>query len=240
MNSAIPFCKHINLDAIEYKGITSNKKGQKVVAVSTIPGSTDLTSRLRFQMSENQNAQLQVAVWTLSTPMQGQDASRRTLEVTIDDPNLFHFLEALDKSNVDVATSRCEEWFKKKMDSNTISGMYVPIMRAGVKQDMPYSMRVKVNLSQPYGTNIFVVTDLVDNQLMYHKGGPDDLTKGAKMMIVAETAGLWFMSKQFGMSINATDILVWPNRKVYGMSAFSLIGVKPVEQYPSPNIVEGE
>ena len=39
---------------------------------------------------------------------------------------------------------------------------------------------------------------------------------------MCETVGLWFMSRQFGMSLTATEILVWPNRRSTGIDAFTL------------------
>ena len=54
----------------------------------------------------------------------------------------------------------------------------------------------------------------------YHKGGPDDLQRSVKVMVMAESAGLWFMSRQFGLSLTAADV-VWPNRRVSGIDAFT-------------------
>lgn len=215
------FCDHIDVAALEYKEPQNNKNGGKVVSVSTIPGSLDWKDRIRFQMSENEKTNLQTAVWGLSTPMPGQDASRRTLELTIESKTLENFLSKLDERNVKIACDKSPNWFKKEMDEPTIRQMYVNIVKPPPRPDAKSSLRVKVKCGE-YPTNVYVVKDDADGKLVYTKGGPDDLQKNVKCMVMVETSGLWFMSRQYGMSLTATEILVWPNRRTTGIDAFTL------------------
>ena len=216
------FCTEIDIDALEYKAPTSNRNGGKVVHVSTVAGSSDWKDRIRFQMSENDKMNLQSAVWGLSTPLPGQDASRRTLELTIESPSLLGFLEKLDESNLKTALAKSPDWFKKTLDENAIKQMYVSLVKPPGKPEQKPTVRVKVKCGD-YPTNIYVVTDVdADGNLTYARGGPDDLARNVKCLVMCESVGLWFMSRQFGMSLTATEILVWPNRRSTGIDAFTL------------------
>jgi len=216
------FCTGINLEALEYKAPTSNRNGGKVVNVSTLPGSTDYKDKLRFQMSESEKENLQCAVWGLSTPMPGQDASRRTLELTVESPELDKFLSTLDEKNIKKAVDSSQDWFRKQMSKEAVDPMYVRMLKLPSKPEAKPTVRVKVKCTEQYPTNIFVVTDVdADGNLTYQRGTPDDLCKGVKCLVIAETVGLWFMSRQFGMSLTATEILVWPQRRNTGIDAFN-------------------
>lgn len=215
------FCTAINVDALEYKSPANNKSGGKVVHVSTIPGSIEYKDRIRFQMSEDEHTNLQSSTWGLSTPMNGQDPNRRTLEVTIESPALLTFLQKLDARNMTVAHERCESWFKKQMDMDQIKNMYVPLVKPPQKEGMKPTVRVKVKCGGGRETNIFDVQRAEGNTFEYNKTSHQDLTKNTKCMVMVETVGLWFMSRQFGMSLNASDILVWPSKQTSGIKAFT-------------------
>ena len=44
------FCNAIDIDQLDYRGLTTNKSGGKMVQVSTVPGSADWNDKIRFQM----------------------------------------------------------------------------------------------------------------------------------------------------------------------------------------------
>jgi len=214
------FCSHINVNDLEYKEPQSNRSGGKVVHVSTVPGSLEYKDRIRFQMSEDQTQNLQTAVWGLSTPLPGQDSSRRTLELTIESPDLLRFLERLDEHNINIAVKNSSAWFRKELDESAIRNMYVSLVKQPQKPDQKPTVRVKVKCGD-YPSNLYVVHDESGQNISYKKGHPDDITRNVKCMVMTETVGLWFMSRQFGMSLTATEILLWPNRRTTGIDAFT-------------------
>ena len=205
------FCTAINIDQLEYKEPTNNRSGGKVVHVSTVPGSSEWKDKIRFQMSEDQSVNLQTAIWGLSQPLQSQDASRRTLELSIESPHLYEFLTKLDEKNINTAVEKSPQWFKKTMDKTAVEAMYTYLVKAPAKEGAKHTVRVKVKCAD-YPTSIYVVDEKAsqNGKLVYHKGGPDDLVRNSKCMVMVETVGLWFMSRQFGMSLTASEILVWP------------------------------
>jgi len=237
------FCTNVDISTLEYKAPANNRSGGKVVHVSTVAGSADWKDRLRFQMSEDDKHNLQSAVWGLSTPIAGQDASRRTLELSIESPDLLGFLETLDKRNLDTANSQCTEWFRKSVDPEAIKQMYVSLVKEPSKPENKPTVRVKVKCGD-YPTNIFVVQDTdASGNITYSKGTPEDLARNVKCLVMVETVGLWFMSRQFGMSLTATEILVWPNRRSTGIDAFTMSNHTKLHRgvlAPGPPTVEDE
>ena len=228
------FCKDcIEINKLEYKAPESNRSGGKVVKVTTVPGSVEWKDRIRFQMSENNETNLQQAVWGLSTPLAGQDPSRRTLELTVESADLMRFLEQLDAKNVDCAVKHSTEWFKKSLEPEAIKNMYVKLIKDPTKEGQKPTVRVKVKCGD-YPTNIFIVQSTEDGSLEYTKGTHEDLTRNVKCLAMVESAGLWFMSRQFGMALTATDILVWPNRRTTGIEAFTMNNVTPKKSVAPP------
>lgn len=218
------FCDSVNIDELDYKEPQNNKSGGKVVYVSTKKDSSDWKDKVRFQMSEDQTRNLQTAVWGLATPIAGQDASRRTLELTIESEVLLDFLNRLDENNIQMAVKNAPIWFKKNVDENHVRGMYVHLVKPPQKPDSKSTVRVKVKCGKDYPTNIYVVDNEDNASLSWHKGHPDDLAKNVKCMVMVETVGMWFMSRQFGMSLTATEIMVWPSKqeRATGINAFTL------------------
>jgi hypothetical protein len=181
-------------------------------------------------MSEDNKTNLQHAVWGLSAPMAGADSNRRTLDLTVESQELIDFIQELDRKNIETAVENCEKWFRKTVDRTTIENMYVPILKQPYKEGAAFTTRVKVTVGDKYATEVWLVGEEED-KLTYVRGSHTDLNKGCKMVVIVESAGLWFMSKQFGCSMNAIAIMVWPNKIVGGINSFVLA--------PNTKLVEG-
>ena len=225
--------RDIQIHALEYKEPRPNPQtGGKTVGVSTVPGSTDYSHRLRFQMSPDCHTDLQTALYGLSTPMPGQtEDRRRTLELSVDSSELLEFLTALDQKNVDSATANSETWFKKSMDRATIENMYNGIVRQPSSAEYKPTVRTKVKIADRTNTSVWVVQGEGGGDLQYTRGTHSDISKGCKCMVLVETAGLWFASKQFGMSLVVTDIMVWPTQRTFFKFGE---GIKGREVTPTP------
>jgi len=222
------FAKDTDLSKLTYYAPTTNKNGGKVVHVSTVPGSSDWSHKLRFQMSENEQTNLQTAVWGLSSPPSTggpvADPSRKKLELTIESDALLEFLQELDERNVKTAVEKSPEWFKKTIDEDQVRNMYVPLVKAAQQPGGRPTIVVKVKCDQKaYPTNVFTMqAPSADGTLNYAKGLPDIITRNAKCLVACETVGLWFMSRQFGMSMTATNVMVWPQVVPQGISSLQL------------------
>lgn len=209
----------IKCDTLEYKNPVKNKMGGTVVYVSTVPGKSDFNTRLRFQMSCDA-CDTQEAVWDVSAPP--ENPTKKTLELTIT-PQLQSFLEKLDKRNEDEAVQNCGQWFPKVKQASepVIRGMYKTILKQESGRD-DYTVKVKIRSGEAYPTKIWRVTDEKEGKIQTAAGSEDLLKKGSKIMVIVDTPGLWFMTNQYGMSLTATDVIVWPVKSVTGLDAFFL------------------
>lgn len=221
------FCTNIDLEKLDYKAPQANTRGGKNLHVSTVPGSSDWADHIRFQMSEDNTQHLQSVVWGLDQPPPpGQQDGRRTLELTVESPALLTFLENLDSKNVETAVAQTTEWFRKTLEPAAIKSKYVPLLKPPQKADARSTVKVKVKGSdEKKPTNVYVVQETGNvNEIRHCQGSMDDVTRNSKCVVIVETNGLWFMPLQFGMSLTATDILVWPNRQrkvTTGIDAFT-------------------
>ena len=181
-------------------------------------------------MSEDQSVNLQTAIWGLSQPLQSQDASRRTLELFIESPHLYEFLTKFDEKTITPSVKSHQSnglrrrWIRLRLKNGTY-----PVKALIRRQNILFASRS----SADYPTSIYVVDEKAsqNGKPVYHKGGPDDLVRNSKCMVMVETVGLWFMSRQFGMSLTASEILVWPAMWVSGIDAFTLSNDTPHANY---------
>lgn len=216
----------LDVTRLEFKPPTKNPKGMKSVLVTTVPGSSDPQHRIRFQMSGQND--LQTIIWGLSAPPNGVEPGtnvRYTLDLTVDSPELAKKLKEIDEKLVEGGVANATEWFGAAKDRAAVENAYVPLFRPPYKDGVSPSVRTKVSTGER-ATTVWVVKSESEGSLQYYKGSEADLTKGSKCMAMVESSNLWFINKQFGMSLNVTDIIVWPNKRASGIHAFKLPGVQ--------------
>ena len=220
------FADLAQLAGLEYKAPTVRPNGAKMVFATTVPGSTQPEDRICFQMSRSaQKEHLQSCVWDLAKPMEdASNPTRRSLELSVEDPDLAEYLKALDRRNVEEATVHSEVWFKKKMDPNVIESNYQSIFRERVQENYSDSVRIKVNTEDaPDPTDIQVVVHQSgEGEITCRPGSSEDLVKGARVMALVHSSGIWISRYNFGMSLIAKCLLVWPVRRCNGIQAFNL------------------
>lgn len=219
-----PFGDLKDLANLEYKQPTVRGTGAKMVFVTRVPGSVDPEDRISMQLSRSADrCDLQTLVWDVSKPIDDQNASRRSLELAVEDPGLVAYLKALDERNLDEAELNSESWFKKKFDRAALSNNYQHIFREREREDFRDSIRIKVATDEaPHPTLIQVVTSQSDDgDIVVRPGGLEDLVKNSRAMVLASTAGIWISRYNFGMSFLANQIIVWPSRRA-GAQALNL------------------
>lgn len=207
------------LDTMTYKDPMAQKSAANAkVSYVHVPKLEQTNDKLMFQMSEDEKTNTQKIIFGLSTPLPGQDSSKRSLDLTIESPELLLFLKELDRKNVEATKKNKESWFKKPPSDAEIDHMYIPL----VKENGEYKESVKIKIRCEYNaTNIYIVDEQKNNSVYYSNGNLNHLEKNAKVMVIVETPGLWFINKQFGMSLNASQILVWPAKHKTGLASFT-------------------
>ena len=200
------------------------------MAVRTVKGSREWEDRLRFQMTENENEHLQVALWPAQAPQQAPDTTRRNFELTIESPDLESFLRPPRRAQCEHGDGQCQgmvqEGYEARGDQHHVRPPGEASCEAGAKPSV--KVKVKAGKEEKNPASIFVVRSQENGHIEYTRGNADDLQRNCKCLVVVETSGLWFMSRQFGMSLTASEIMVWPTKRVTGIDAFTLN--KPVRQ----------
>lgn len=205
--------QQIDLKSLDYSHeiLTNKYTGAKTVNVSTEPGSKDREHRIRFQLGSIEEPLR--APFGVSKPKENQEnTSRRDLDLSIDNDDLLDFLRKLDASNLDAAVERSTDWFKKEIAKPVLADRFKPIVKEPNRAEYRPTAHTKMVVdAERNNTQIFLVSKETP-------AGPDgparideyepitfrDIPKGAKVMAVVETNGLWLGSNQFGMSLNVS------------------------------------
>ena len=220
-------------DHIHYLPVAVNKQGGRRVAVSSKPKSNDYNDRIRFQLSEDNNTNLQTIVWN---PIIPEEKQRLDIMLTIESQALIAYLDDLDALNQKTSQNLSKEWF------NGAKPQYKHIVTPPDEKQPKHTMKIKVNTGT-YPTQIHKVVKEEDGKLFYVNGTYKDLVRNAKCMVMAENAGIWIMNmtRQFGMSLVAKDIIVWPPKtEVKGISGFTLtLMPELVKEHPDSGEEEG-
>lgn len=191
------------------------------------------TERVRFQMSESQDLNLQRITWGVSTPQNPQlnannECEKFNLDLSVESPELAKFLGDLDDRCEKEAVQHSMEWFGKTMERRDIDNKFNRILKT--KDDGTHMVRVKINGETTKNpSNIWIVKECKGKEIEYFKGGIEHLVKDSKALVMVEASSVWF-SKLFGISLNVVDILVWPCVHKQGIGTLNLPGVKLVEE----------
>jgi len=205
---------------LAYASIRKNPSGSKSVYVNT----GDAGDRLRFGLYE-ERTNPQTIVWDVSCPPGSDNPDRLSLDVTINSDKVVAMLRELDVRNVDEAVKHSKEWFNKECSRSSIENMYYPLLRDS-NNDGPPQTRTKVNVGETRPVWVLVANGSIQSdELDCTDGGQQDLTRNSRALVIIETNGLWFSNSGFGMSLTATDVVVWPSSSTTGINAFNLPSV---------------
>ena len=179
---------------------------------SYVVKSTSDPSRARYQMATKEDPRLK-APYGISKPFdeKQQDSDRKSLDLNIESDALLNVLVALDEHNVKVAFDNCEKWFGKKLPIEHIKFMYRPIVTydKNKKYKPTFRTKINVNANSDSATRFFLVEEK-EGQVEYLEKDSTIVGKGSRMVPIIEPASLWFSSTQFGMTMECTDVIVFP------------------------------
>lgn len=148
-----------------------------------------------------------------------EDVDRKSLDMTIESPELMKVLTQLDERNKDVAFQNRNKWFVSKQPGKELSRdlvemMYTACVRMGdpTKNCKP-TFRTKVNLRKgsDRATRFFLALETPQGGFRYQEMDHTVLTKGSRVVPIVAVAGLWFSNTGFGCTLECTDVIVYPN-----------------------------
>jgi hypothetical protein len=225
--------------------------------------------RIQFQTTAHHSEQDPkcVAPFGISKPYDEskQADPKRNLELTIHSPSLFNFLVELDQWVEDTVTPHYDEWINAPADDGKkkkakaavplteaeIRRMHKPLVRREDDQYKP-QFRTKVYVDGANPVNVYLYGTDASGRPTLTKGTPNDITKFCELVAVVELASIWYMNQQFGLSLQTTDVMVFPQaKKQSGMFNFGDMGAPPAllssssdpqsqSQAPAPMAVDSE
>lgn len=141
-----------------------------------------------------------------------KQTTRKNLELDVSDPTLRAWAQTLDAKNAQFVVDNSQQMFKKDMKLATVEALQRPLAPPSSKPQYNPLMRLKVNTAGRAPTRVMVVEEegTSDAPLQWRTGTFADLTPGCHVVPIVEVSGLWFVSKGFGMTLAATDLLVYP------------------------------
>jgi hypothetical protein len=213
----------INVEAFHYKEPIKNSKGGMNTYIDT--SSTDRSSP-EFQLAEK----MRVPFGVRDSGIDGSGAEnpRKNLEVAVENEALQEVINSIDTRNIGVAALKSVEWFKKKLTAEQLAAtLYRPSLSPDVTGRFAPLLRIKVaGKGSRTPTKIFVSDDS-GGTTTYKPGTLDDITPGCHITPIVKLGGLWFVSKGFGVTFNASYLLVYPNRKPQAEFPFVVSGARP-------------
>jgi len=203
-----------------YKNPERNQKGGFSNFIVRKQGDFD---RICFQATAQDGEPKCVAPFGISKPYDAtkEDSNKRNFELNIMSPNLLKFLQALDENTMNQAVANHDAWFnsddkkkKKTLSPEDIKGAYRSLVQEG-DDSKGYApiFRTKVIIDGPNKLRVFIYQGMVNGRPACREGTLADITPFVECVPIIEVVGMWFMSKQYGLSLTTTDVVLFPKAK---------------------------
>lgn len=158
-----------------------------------------------------------IAKFGVSGPSeQNPTSTRRNLDLSVTDADMITFFKQLDRNNCDAAAKHSKSTFNKEYTSEMLyETIYLKTIKDEDKRYEPLlRTKVVVGGDARNQTKIYVVTGTdADGNDVYEDGTSEDITKYSHVVAIVDFRGLWFASRQFGMTVVVKTLLVWPSPK---------------------------
>ena len=185
----------IVIDELDFSKPKQNSMGGQHIFVN-IPHTIQEESKIRIQ----------TPVCNLPFGM-NEYKGKFNLDLQLNDENIKDFLLDFDKKIFDTASINSFSWFKKSMHESIIKELFKP----QVKQNGNYPplFRIKV----PMKNNEFdgKVYNNKKEEISVH-----EIKKGCKIQAIIENTGIYFVSKNFGVTWKVIQLNIFPSEKLSG------------------------
>jgi len=213
-NSTILY-REFDLDALTMGVVTKNRMGGKSVA--------PLYNRNRsiFMQTPAMPTPFGLSEYT---PENGQikysiDLSYRHLET---DPRVATFrnlIDGIDNKMITLGVENSIAWFGKSLSKDVVTELYRPLLKLPKQADkyMP-TTKCKIRTNARDGTFNLQAFDSEKKSF-----DMTNFVSGATVKAIVEFAPVWFMNKQFGLTLNLIqlEVVSLPDLRDFGYSGFS-------------------
>jgi hypothetical protein len=148
---------------------------------------------------------------------------RKSLDLAVSSEALQQWCATLDERNIDTVSANSETFFKNKMSKEVVSEFYRKLVTPG-KGDYEPLLKIKISEYEGNKTKVFLM-----KKDGWEEGTLEDVKEHCEVLPIVELQMLWFINKNFGMSMVATDLLVWPSKRTQAAErGFDFILPEPV------------
>ena len=174
---------------------------------------------INIQNSVSSLAAPRIQLDRLRCPFGVQDglevSSRQNLEVAISSEQLREWARSIDEQNINWIVANSVALFKKEMRRETLENNYRTLLTSPANAAYDPLLRLKINKEGFGATNVMVVVQegTAETPLKWKHGSLADIERNSEVIPIVEISGLWFVSKSCGMTLLATDLLVFPKRR---------------------------
>lgn len=144
------------------------------------------------------------APFGVSEPKNGGKATRKTMDLEVEDSTLAELLASIDAAVVAQAIKDTLNFFGKELDEDTIRAKHQPLLTT--KENFLPTVRTKVKIDTKDPT----VVRVVSGERKFRRGTADDVATNAKVMAHVKLDSVWFAAGKFGVSLSVDDLVVWP------------------------------
>jgi len=202
------YALHVPTSTIKFQEMTFGSKGQKMVDLSFDETSKAWSQRVIFQVCKGESEALR-SPYGLSKPREGQDETKRNLELVLESEEVINKLKEIDNHVKDYAHKNSKTLFRKDLTKVEIEAKYKSILKWKEPKDENegyfYIIETANTEKQP---PIKVVEDgkMRDETIA-------SINAGCKVVPKIRLLFMWFMSDSFGITPQADKFIVFPGKK---------------------------
>ena len=152
-----------------------------------------------------------------AAPEQNPTSTRRNLDLSVTDAGMIEFFKTIDRNNCGAAATHSKSTFNKEYSADMLyETIYLKTIKDEDKRYEPLlRTKVVVGGDARNRTKIYVVTgtDPETGEDIFEDGTYEDITKYSHVVPIVDFRGLWFASRQFGMTVVVKTLMVWPSAK---------------------------
>jgi len=139
---------------------------------------------------------------------------RKNMEISLRTNELTDFFAEIDENNIQQGVAHSKEWFKSELTREEVETKYKRLVQQPDGKWDP-NVRTKVNINTgrfPLRVlNYVSANSSPDKRDHWKPGNSTDISKGSEAIVIIKISALWFMNSQFGMTVESTDVLLYPN-----------------------------
>jgi hypothetical protein len=140
---------------------------------------------------------------------------RSSLDLSVAHAPLLQFCAQVDEEIKRIALLKCTAWFKKQLTEAEIQTLHKPL----VVRDL---LRVKALMTGPKAVRVWKIQNS-ETGWIYSLGSTADVHAGSRCWVTVEISSLFFLSRLFGCSLMARDILILPEEEPLSPPSFPFI-----------------